>query len=74
MKSNNSPFEQQRLKKQASPPIKIGKTKTSFGKNSFREKLGGGEKKNTNQTQKIKLRIHMEKNIISFNKCKHDTM
>ena len=39
MKSNNSLLEQQRFKKNFSPPIKIGKKKTCFGKN-----LGGGEK------------------------------
>ena len=43
MKSNNSPYEQQRLKT-SFPPIKIGKTKQVLGKNSFRENLGGGEK------------------------------
>ena len=31
MKSNNSPYEPQRLKK-ISPPIKIGKTKQDLGK------------------------------------------
>ena len=35
------------VKKNFSPPIKIGKTKQVFGKNSFGETLGGGENKNT---------------------------
>ena len=53
MKSNNSPYEQQRVKTSFSPPIKIGKTK-HVGKNSFGENIGGGEKwKDTNQTQKL---------------------
>ena len=41
MKSNNSLLL---FKKQISPPIKIGKTKHVLGKNSFGEKLGGGDK------------------------------
>ena len=36
-------------------------------KNSFGENLGGGEKlRNTNQTKKNKLRIHMNTNIFLF--------
>ena len=42
MKSNNPPYEQQRLKTSFSP-YKNRKSKTSFGKNSFGENLGGGE-------------------------------
>ena len=44
MKSNNSPYEQQSLKTNFSP-YKNRKNKTSFGKNSFKENLGGGDKK-----------------------------
>ena len=44
MKSNNSFEELQRLKKLFSPS-KNRKNKTSFGKNSFVETLGGGGKK-----------------------------
>ena len=43
MKSNNSPYEQQRLKTSFSP-YKKGKNKTSFGKTIQRKNLGGGEK------------------------------
>ena len=43
MKSNNSPYEQQRLKTSFSP-YKNKKNKTSFEKNSFGENLGGGGK------------------------------
>ena len=43
MKSNNSPYEQQRLKTNFSP-YKNKKNKTNFGKNSFVENLGGGDK------------------------------
>ena len=46
MKSNNSPYEQQRLKTSFSP-YKNKKNKTSFEKNSFGENLGGGENKDT---------------------------
>ena len=75
MKSNNSPKEPQRLKNNFSP-YKNRENKTSFGKNSVGESLGGGEKKDTHTKlkKKTKLRIHMKKNIISFNKCKLDTM
>ena len=48
--------------------------KTSFGKNSLEETLGGGEKKIHKPNLKTKLRIHMKRNILSFNKCKLDTM
>ena len=44
MKSNNSPYEQKRLKTSFSP-YKNRKHKTSVGKNSFGENLGGGENK-----------------------------
>ena len=44
MKSNNSPYEQQSLKTNFSL-YKYRKNKTSFGKNSFEENLGGGDKK-----------------------------
>ena len=40
MKSNNSPYEPQKLKK-ISPPIKIGKTKQVLGKTIFEKKKGG---------------------------------
>ena len=74
MMSNNSPINK-KGKKNFSPPIKIGKKQKCFGKNSFGENLGGGEKKKTHKLNlKTKLRIHMKKNIISFNKCKLDTM
>ena len=56
-------------------PYKNRKHKTSVGKNSVGESLGGGEKKDTHtKLKKTKLRIHMKKNIISFNKLKHGTM
>ena len=52
MKSNNSPYEPQRLKK-ISPPIKIGKTKQVLGKTVFEKNKGGGDKyKDTNQVLK----------------------
>ena len=51
------------------------KSTTSFGKNSLEKNLGGGEKKDTHTPNlKTKLRIHIKKNILSFNKCKLDTM
>ena len=73
MKSNNFPYEQKGLKTSFSL-YKNRKNKTRFGKNSFGKKLGGGEKKkHTNLIlKKIKLRIHIKKNILSFNKCKLD--
>ena len=37
----------------------------------FRRK---GKVKRHKPNLKTKLRIHMKKNILSFNKCKHDTM
>ena len=43
---DNSPYEQQRLKK-ISPPIKIGKTKQVLGKTVLWKTLGGGENKDT---------------------------
>ena len=43
MKSNNSPYEQQRLKTSFFP-YKNRKNKTGFGKNSVEETLGGGDK------------------------------
>ena len=43
---DNSPYEEQRLKKSFSP-YKNRKNKTSFGKNCFGETLGGGENKDT---------------------------
>ena len=43
MKSNNSPYEPQGLKK-ISPPIKIGKTKQVVGKTVFEKNKGGGDK------------------------------
>ena len=43
LKSNNSPYEQQRLKTSFSS-YKNRKNKTSFGKNSLVENLGGGDK------------------------------
>ena len=48
------------------------KNKTSFGENGLEENLGGGGEKT--KLKKTKLRIHMKKNILSFNKCKLDTM
>ena len=55
MKSNNSPYEQQRLKTCFSP-YKNRKNKTSFEKNSFGKNLGGGENKDT----QIKLKNYVE--------------
>ena len=48
MKSNNSPYEQQRLKTSFSP-YKNKKKKTSFRKkkNGLGENLGGGENEDT---------------------------
>ena len=44
-------------------------------KKSFGETLGAGEKEKTHKPNlKTKLRIHIKKNIFSFNKCKLDTM
>ena len=51
MKRNNSPYEQQRLKKKRFSPYKNRKNKTCFGKN-----LGGGENKDT----QIKLKNYVE--------------
>ena len=52
MKSNNSPYEPQRLKK-ISPPIKLGKTKQVLGKTVLGKNIGGGDKyKGTNQVLK----------------------
>ena len=53
IKSNNSSYEQQRLKTSFSP-YKNRKHKTSVGKNNFGENLGGGENKKT-QTKLKKL-------------------
>ena len=54
MKSNNSPYKPQRLKK-IYPPIKIGKTKQVLGKTIFEKNKGGGDKyKRTNQFKKKK--------------------
>ena len=54
MKSNNSPYKPQRLKK-IYPPIKIGKTKQVLGKTIFEKNKGGGDKyKGTNQFKKKK--------------------
>ena len=44
MKSNNSPFEHLLGFKNKFSPYKNRKNKTSFGKNSFGETLGGGDK------------------------------
>ena len=67
MKSNNSPYEPQRLKK-ISPPIKIGKTKQVLGKTVLGKNKGSGDKeKGTNQVlKKTKLRIHMKKKYSLF--------
>ena len=46
MKSNNSPYEKQRLKTSFSP-YKNRKHKTSIGKSSFGENLGGEKNKDT---------------------------
>ena len=43
---DNSPYEQHMLKT-SFPPYKNRKNKTSFGKNNFGKKLGGGENKKT---------------------------
>ena len=49
MKSNNSLYEQQRLKKNFSPPIKIGNTKQVLGKTVSGKTLGGGKKNTQNK-------------------------
>ena len=70
------PLRTTKVKKNFSPPIKIGKTKHVLGKTTLGKIQEGGENKDT-QTKlenKIKLRIHIKKTIISFNKCKLDTM
>ena len=69
----NSPYEEQRLRTSFSP-YKYTKNKSSFGKNSFGETVGGGKIKTHKPNLKTKLRIHMKKNILFFNKCKLDTM
>ena len=43
-KQRQLPYEQQWLKKRLSPKKIRKKKKTSFGKNSFGEHLGGGDK------------------------------
>ena len=47
MKSNNSLYEHLLDFKNRLSPYKNRKNKTSFGKNSFGENLGGGENKDT---------------------------
>ena len=66
---DNSPYEQHRLKKQASPPIKIGNTKQVLGKIVLGKIKGGGDKwKDTKQVFFFikKLRIHMKKKYFLF--------
>ena len=67
---DNSPYEEQQLllrttkvKKNFSPPIKIGKTKQVLGKTVLGKNKGSRDKENgTNQVfKKTKLRIHMKK-------------
>ena len=79
---NPSPYEEQQLplrttkvKKNFSPPIKIGKTKQVVGKKVLGKVYEVGKiKTHKPNFKKIKLRIHIKKNILSFNKCKHNTM
>ena len=60
--------------KQASSPIKIGKTKQVLGKIVLGKILEVGKIKTHKPNLKTKLRMHMKKKILSFNKCKLDTM
>ena len=50
------------------------KNKTSFGKKKFWGKFRRWEKVKTHKLTLKKLRLHMNTNILSFNKCKFDTM
>ena len=75
MKSNNSPINNKGKKnkiKNFSPPIKMGKTKHVLGKTVLEKIQEVGKIKTHKPNLKTKLRIHMNINILSFNKCKLD--
>ena len=73
MKSNNSPYEQQKLKTSFSH-YKNRKNKISSGKKQFLGKFRIWGKVKTHKPNFKKIKDSLEKNILFFNICKLDTM